>query len=91
MSQQHQQNHYLRTDSNLFKLSQYFIAVLITCKNEGDPIDSGIDFLLNLIVSDQLCLKFQLIQDCMGVLLTYDDKDLFQNGGSRVVTTSLQL
>ena len=80
------------------KLIQTFIVVLVTCKNEEDPIkNEGGRVLTSLLfrrsraanseVNGGILPKFELIQAFIVVLLTCKNvKDQIKNKGSRVLT-----
>ena len=81
------------------------MVVLVTCKNEEDPIkNEGARVVTSLsliyqglraansVVSDGIMTKFKLIQALMNVLVTCkNEDDSSKNEGTRVVTTFLPL
>ena len=83
-----------------FKLIQAFIVVLVTCKNEEDPIKNEGARANKLIIQFFRCSraaysevsggippKFELIQGFIVVLVTCkNEKDPIKNKGSRVLT-----
>ena len=77
-----------------FKLIQDFIVVLITCKNEEDPIkNEGARVLTrrsraaNSAVLGQMWPKLKLVRDIIDVLVTCKyEEDPIKNEGARVLT-----
>ena len=81
-----------------------FVVVLITCKNEEDPIKSEgarvatrsfvnfSDIPVNSIDNAGIWLKFEFIRAFMHVLITCKNKeDSIKNKGARVAKTYLPL
>ena len=80
-----------------------FMYVLVTCKNEEDPIKNGEwsqhypsilrrSRAANSIIDDGIWPIFKLIQAFIVVLVSCKNKeDPFKNEGTRVVTTFLPL
>ena len=77
------------------------MVVLVTCKNEEDPIKSGHNIInqflrclraANSIIGDGILMEFKLIQAfIVFLLICKNDYDLFKNESTRVVTTFLPL